>query len=179
MLSSQPKPSLGTPIDYKWSRKWCAGCTQVYAGHATGAKSRKCILHVSQVCLKCTATLSQLSHRWISIQAIDCAHGSQIWFRLISELQLQGDIVPLYSEHGEFVPCILFSFQLIYSNIREVIGYICKPQTRLEESTMRQSESSRKPSWANTLFIAYRMTKTPRSRRIVNRWSFRRPGRRN
>ena len=41
--------------------KWCAGCMQVYAGHATGANSRKCIASVLQVCLNCTATLSQLS----------------------------------------------------------------------------------------------------------------------
>ena len=37
--------------------KWCAaGSTQVYAGHATGANSRKCILYVSQVYRKCTAS---------------------------------------------------------------------------------------------------------------------------
>jgi len=65
--------------------KWCAGCTQVYAGHATGANYRKCILYiagVSQVYLKCTATCSQPSRRWISVHAIECTHDSQIWFRL-------------------------------------------------------------------------------------------------
>ena len=44
-----------------------------------------CIAGVSQVYLKCTATCSQPSRRWISVHAIEWAHGSQIWFRLESD----------------------------------------------------------------------------------------------
>ena len=39
---------------------------------------RRCIAGVSQVYLKCTATCSQPSRRWISVHAVEWAHGSQI-----------------------------------------------------------------------------------------------------
>jgi hypothetical protein len=42
--------------------KRCAGCTQVYAGHATGANSCKCVAGVSQVCLRCVSGVSQVYH---------------------------------------------------------------------------------------------------------------------
>jgi hypothetical protein len=62
-------------------------------------------------------------------------------------VQLRGDIVPLYDEHGEFVSCVVPWFQPIYSNVGEVTGYIRKPKMRLDESTMRQL--SGKTFWVN------------------------------
>ena len=41
-----------------------------------------CIVGVSQVYLKCTATRSQPSRTWISVHTIECTHDSKIWFRL-------------------------------------------------------------------------------------------------
>jgi hypothetical protein len=54
-------------------------------------------------------------------------------------VQSRGDIVPLYDEHGEFIPRVVVLFQPIYSNTGEVTGYILKPKTRLDGPIKRQS----------------------------------------
>ena len=54
-------------------------------------------------------------------------------------MQSWGDIVPLYNERGEFIPCVVVLFQPIYSNTGEVTGYILKPKATLDGSIKRQA----------------------------------------
>ena len=61
---------------------------------------RRCIAGVSQVYLKCNATFSQPSRTWIRMHAIECAHCSQIWFRLESDQLVSGYHVGKF----EFLP---------------------------------------------------------------------------
>ena len=90
---------VGSQVDRRWLANvyFVRSCSQVCLAsvsqvvhklHAGVRRSRNrhqlsqvyliCIVGVSQVYLKCTATRSQPSRMWTSVHAIECAHHSQI-----------------------------------------------------------------------------------------------------